>query len=578
MNILGLNVFHADTSACILKNGKIVVAIEEERFTRIKHFTGFPKNSIDFCLKKARLNLSEIDYICVNFNNNYNLREKLYFSIKNLNSLNIYNKLFSLIKKKSLSGLFKKFYNYEATNKIKYIPHHLAHIYSTFYYQDIEDAIGFSFDGSGDFSTVEIYKLEKGKKIEILEKTNYPDSIGIFYQAFTQFLGFKNYGDEYKVMGLASYGKPIYKERIKKVLKKGKNFFQLDLSYFDFKNTIIDYDFDSGTPFFDDLYSNKIEKLFGKPREINEPIKQIHKDIASSLQVGLEEVVLEKIYELKNKYKSKNLCLSGGCAFNSTLNGKIIKYSGFDNVYLSPNPGDAGGAAGAALYYAAEKKVNIITDCNPYLGTNYSNHYIENNIISKIKNFKHIKVTKFEEFDDLCTATAKILMGPNVIGWFQDRMEWGPRALGNRSILANPSYETMREIINIKIKRREEFRPFAPAILEEKVDDYFEVKDNNAASYMGAIYDVKDYAKKKIPSVIHVDNTARVQIVSNQSNLKFYNLIKEFDKLTNIPVLLNTSLNVNEPICESPENALEVFTKTSMDALIIENWLLLKNE
>ena len=578
MNILGLNVFHADTSACILKDGKIVVAVEEERFTRIKHFTGFPKNSIDFCLKKTNLNLNQIDSICVNFNNNYNLREKLFFSIKNLNSANIYNKLFSLIKKKSLSGLFKKFYNYETADKIKFIPHHLAHISSTFYYQDINDALGFSFDGSGDFSTVEIYKLKKSKKIEIIEKINYPDSIGIFYQAFTQFLGFKNYGDEYKVMGLASYGNPIYKDRIKKIIKKGKNFFQLDLSYFDFKNTIIDYDFDSGIPFFDDLYSSKIQKLFGKPRGINEPINQIHKDIASSLQQALEEIVLEKIDKLKNKYKFKNLCLSGGCAFNSTLNGKIIKSSGFENVYLSPNPGDAGGAAGAALYYATEKKINIITDRNPYLGTSYDSAYIEKNIISKIKQFKHIKVNKFEDLPDLYNATAQILKEPKVIGWFQDRMEWGPRALGNRSILANPTYETMREIINIKIKRREEFRPFAPAILQEKVKDYFKIKDDNAASFMGAIYEVTDYAKKKIPSVVHIDNTARVQIVSNQSNLKFYNLIKEFDKLTNIPVLLNTSLNVNEPICESPENAFEVFTKTSMDALVIENWLLFKND
>lgn len=578
MNILGLNVFHADTSACILKDGKIIVAVEEERFTRIKHFTGFPKNSIDFCLKQSRLNLSDIDRICVNFNNNYNFKEKLYFSLKNINSVNILNKLFRVIKKKSLSSLFKKFYNFEVTDKIKFVPHHLAHISSTFYYQTIEKALGFSFDGSGDFSTVEIYKLERGKKIEILEKVNYPHSLGIFYQAFTQFLGFKNYGDEYKVMGLASYGEPLYKDRIKKIIKKGKNFFQLDLSYFDFKNTIIDYDFDSGTPFFDDLYSSKIEKLFGKPRAINEPIKKIHKDIAASLQKGLEELVLEKILEVNKKYNYKNLCLSGGCAFNSTLNGQIIKSSAFENVYISPNPGDAGGAAGAALYYASEKKVNIISDKNPYLGTSYDNDYVEKNIISKIKNFKHIKYSKFENLNDLYFATANVLKGPNVVGWFQGKMEWGPRALGNRSILANPSYPSMREIINIKIKRREEFRPFAPAIIVEKLNDYFEIKDLSASEFMGAIYDVKDYAKEKIPAVIHVDNTARVQVVEPTQNSKFYNLIKEFDKLTNIPVLLNTSLNVNEPICESPENAFEVFTKTSMDALVIENWLFLKND
>lgn len=578
MNILGLNVFHADTAACILKDGSLIVAAEEERFTRIKHFTGFPKNSIDFCLQEAGLDLQDIDRICVNFNNNYNFREKLFYSLKNSNSLNIFNKLFRIIKKKSLSSLFKKFYDCEIGDKIRFIPHHFAHISSTFYYQKVDNALGFSFDGSGDFSTVEIFKLENGNKIEIIEKINYPHSIGIFYQAFTQFLGFKNYGDEYKVMGLASYGKPIYKDRIKKILKKGKNFFQLDLSYFDFKNTIIDYDFESGIPFFDDLYSNKIEKLFGKPRSINQPLEQIHKDIASSLQEVLEETIIEKIKELNKKYKYKNLCLSGGCAFNSTLNGKIIKSLDFDKVFISPNPGDAGGAAGAALYYAAKKKIPIVRNCDPFLGTNYDNEYIENNIIPKIKKFDHIKVTKFEDLKNLYSATANILKGPNVVGWFQGRMEWGPRALGNRSIIANPSYPSMREIINMKIKRREEFRPFAPAILYEKANEYFEIKDDSAASFMGAIYDVKKAVLAKIPAVVHIDNSARVQIVSDKSNSKFYNLIKEFDKQTGIPVLLNTSLNVNEPICESPENAIEVFTKTSMDALIIENWLFLKNE
>ena len=578
MNILGLNVFHADTAACVFKDGHVIAAVEEERFTRIKHFTGFPKNSIDFCLNEAGLNLKDIDRICVNFNNNYNFKEKLFFSLKNFNSVNILNKLFRVIKKKSLSSLFKKFYNHDVKDKIRFIPHHFAHISSTFYYQEIDDALGFSYDGSGDFSTVEIFKLKKGNKIKILEKINYPHSIGIFYQAFTQFLGFKNYGDEYKVMGLASYGKPIYKERIKKLIKTGKNFFQLDLSYFDFKNTIIDYDFESGVPFFDDLYSSKIEKLFGRPRSVNQPISQIHKDIASSLQFVLEEIILNKLKELKKKYKVKNLCLSGGCAFNSTLNGKIIKSLDFDRVYMSPNPGDAGGAPGAALFYAEQKKIPIITECNPYLGTSYNNEYIEKNIIAQIQNFDHIKAIKYEDFKDLNIATVKILKGPNVVGWFQGKMEWGPRALGNRSIIANPSYKLMREIINIKIKKREEFRPFAPAILHEKVEEYFLVKDDTAAGFMGAIYDVKDSVKDKIPAVIHVDNTARVQTVSKQSNLRFYNLIKEFNNQTNIPVLLNTSLNVNEPICESPENAFEVFTKTSMDALIIENWLFLKND
>ena len=248
MIILGLNVFHADTSACLVKDGKLIAAVEEERFTRIKHFTGFPKNSINFCLKEGRVELEDVDYICVNYNTNYNFKEKAIFSLKNFYKSNFFKKAFFSLKKKSLKRLFMKFYNLDISKKVKFIPHHLAHIASTFYFNKVESSLGFSFDGSGDFSTVEIFNL--GKKIKLLEKVNYPDSLGIFYQAFTQFLGFKNYGDEYKVMGLASYGKPIYKDRIIKILTNKKNFFKLDLNYFDHHQSVIDYDFESGYPFF----------------------------------------------------------------------------------------------------------------------------------------------------------------------------------------------------------------------------------------------------------------------------------------------------------------------------------------
>ena len=574
MNILGLNIFHADTSACVIVDGKLVAAVEEERFTRIKHFTGFPKNSIDFCLKEANLEIKNIDNICVNFNKNYNFKEKLIFSLKNLYSINFYKKAFFSLKKNSLAKLFLKFYDFNVSDKVIYIPHHLAHISSTYYFHDIKTpSIGFSFDGSGDFSTLEIYRLDK--KIKLLEKINYPHSLGIFYQAFTQFLGFKNYGDEYKVMGLASYGNPIYKDRIKKIIKKDNKSLFLDLNYFDHHQTVIDYDFDSGYPFFDDLYSFKFEKLFGKSRAINEPIRQVHKDLASSLQKAFEEVVIEKINILADKYQLDNLCLSGGCAFNSSLNGKIISYSKFKNIYLSPNVGDAGGAIGAALYYANQKNEKIEFSKNPYLGTHYSNENVKKSVIDKIKNMKHINAEYFNDFRNLCQKTASIISKESVVGWFQDKMEWGPRALGNRSILGDPRNPMMREIINIKIKKREEFRPFAPAILEERANDYFN-NINDTSKFMCSVFDAKEGIKNKIPAVVHIDNSSRVQTVSKKTNLKFYTLIEEFENLTSIPVILNTSLNINEPICENPENALEIFTKTSMDALIIQNWILTK--
>ncbi len=576
MNILGLNVFHADTSACIIKNGKLIAAVEEERFTRIKHFSGFPKNSIDFCLKEANLSISEIDFVSVNYNKNYNFKEKLLFSVKNFYKTNFFRKAFFSLKKNSLNKFFLKYYETDVSSKVIFVPHHLAHICSTYLFNLInQDSIGFSFDGSGDFSTVEVYKL--GEQFKLLEKINYPNSLGIFYQAFTQFLGFKNYGDEYKVMGLASYGKPIFKERIKKILKSSnEEFFKLNLNYFDHHESVIDYDFESGYPYFDDLFSKKFEKLFGKSRKSNEPILQLHKDLSASLQEAFEEVILDKLNKLYSKYGLDVLCLAGGCAFNSSLNGKIINNSKFKKIYFSPNVGDAGGAIGSALYVAKKKNIEIQYNNTPYLGTSYSNEYVNKNIVEKLKHNEFIKYKYFENFDQLCDVTAKILTDKTVVGWFQDKMEWGPRALGNRSILGDPRNPNMREIINIKIKKREEFRPFAPSVIEEHAKDYFDISVKSA--YMCSVFKANHKAEKLIPSVVHVDKTSRVQTVSKKTNYKFYKLIKSFEKLTGIPVLLNTSLNVNEPICENPENAIEILMKTSMDALVIQNWIFTKND
>ena len=572
MNILGLNVFHADTSACLIKNGKLIAATEEERFTRIKHFSGFPKNSIDFCIKEGNLQLSDIDYISVNYNKYYNLKEKINFSISNIFSSNIFGRSILSYKKNNLNEMFIKTFGLSFEKKIIYVPHHLAHILSTFYYYDIEDGIGISIDGSGDFSTTEIYDLREN--ISLIEKVNYPHSLGIFYQSMTQFLGFKNYGDEYKVMGLASYGDPIYKERLYKVINSNKNFFELNLNYFDHHKTVIDYDFETGTPFFEDLFSLKLEKLFGKSRKLNEPISQFHKDLAASVQAVFEEIILDKINNIYEKYKKKNLCLSGGCIFNSSLNGKILNNSKFENIYFSPNVGDAGGAIGSALYVAKKYNENININLNPYLGTKYDDEYVKKNIVEIIRENNAYQATYFENFDDLCEIVTNYLKNSSVVGWFQDRMEWGPRALGNRSILGDPRVKNMREIINLKIKKREEFRPFAPSVLEEEAKNYFYI--DKPSEYMTAVFKVKENVEDLIPAVVHVDKSSRVQTVSKKSNQKYFRLIKKFGEKTGIPILLNTSLNVNEPICESPENAIEIFTKTSMDAIVIQNWLFKK--
>ena len=377
-------------------------------------------------------------------------------------------------------------------------------------------------------------------------------------------------------MGLASYGQPIYKDRIIKILKsKPEDFFKLDLKYFDHHESVVDYDFESGYPYFDDLYSKRFEKLFGSSRKFNEPINQLHMDLASSLQEAFEETVIEKLDKIYNKYNIQSLCLAGGCAFNSSLNGKIISHSKFKNIYFSPNVGDAGGAIGAALYVTKNKNIKLTHNTSPYLGTYYSDKYIQERIITKFKDKDFINFKYFEDFNELCKFTVEILTKETVVGWFQDKMEWGPRSLGNRSIIGDPRNPNMREIINTKIKKREEFRPFAPSVLEERAKEFFNI--NIPSEYMCSVFKVKQIAKDIIPAVVHVDNTSRVQTVTKKTNYKFYTLIKSFEKKTGVPVLLNTSLNVNEPICENPENAVEIFTKTSMDALVIQNWVLTKN-
>lgn len=575
MIILGLNVFHADTSACLIIDGKIVSAVEEERFTRIKHYSGFPRYSIDFCLKDNDLDINDVDAICVNFNKKYNLKEKLKFLFKKIFTINILTKILLSFKRNSLAREFKRNYSINIEDKIFFIPHHVSHVASTFYFHEIDEAISLSVDGSGDFSTSETYITNKN--FNLINKINYPHSLGIFYQAFTQFLGFKNYGDEYKVMGLASYGEPIYCERVKKIISQDDDFFKLSLKYFSHDNIFIDYNFESGSPYFGDLYSEQLEKLFGKPRLINEPISKFHKDLAASFQKVFEEIIINKLVSLNKKYKIDKLCLSGGCVFNSTLNGKIFKNTGFKEIFFSPNPGDAGGSVGAALYHAIKKNEKIKINKSPFLGPYYTDDYIEKKIVKQFKYNKQFKITYFENQKNLNDKVTDCLINSEgVVGWFQDRMEWGPRALGNRSILGDPRNSEIREIINFKIKKREEFRPFAPSILEEYKDEYFHMSSNSP--YMSATFKAKDISKNKIPGVVHVDGTSRVQTVNKKFNEKFYNLISNFNEKTNVPILLNTSLNVNEPICENPENAFEIFSKTAMDMIVIQNWVFEKNK
>lgn len=572
MKILGLNVYHADSSACIVVDGKIISAIEEERFERIKHFGGFPLNSIKFCLKNSNYSMEDIDCIVVNFKNSHNLKRKLIYLFKN--PLLVFKKIFFSKKrnvKKLINDNFKKF-----KGKIIYVPHHISHIASSYLCSGFDNAIGLSIDGSGDFSSIEAYQCEKNN-YKLLSKVYFPDSLGIFYQAFTEFLGFSNYGDEFKVMGLASLGNPVYVDKIlNNIIYFDGEIFNLNLDYFRHHTIKFNDHFLNNNPAFNNIFSSKIIDVFGKPRVKNENITEFHKDLAASVQKVFETIIISLIKNIAKKYNQENLVLSGGCIFNSVLNGKIQELNLFKQIYISPNVGDAGGALGAALYTSSLLDKNFVNKKidNFFLGSHYNDSYIQENIISQ-KNLANLNINyEFLNNEQLFDRVSEYLLNKKIVGWFQDRMEWGPRALGNRSILAHPQDVNLKNKINLIIKNREDFRPFAPAIIDDHVQKY--VHNNMDSFFMTYVSKSTELALKYLSGAVHVDKTCRFQTVKEELNYKFYNLINSFYKKTGIPAILNTSLNINEPICESPMQALDLFIKSPLDVLVLQNWVLKK--
>ena len=578
MKILGLNINHADTSACLIVNGEIITAIEEERFVRIKHYAGLPINSIEFCLQQSELEIKDIDFITVNYSPTANFKQKTLYSIKNILSKSTLKKILNFKKKLFHTSDLDQ---YLKTNKFKgeiiNVEHHLSHIASSYYNSPFKKSAGLTIDGFGDFCSSQTF-LCNDNKIDSLKKVYFPHSLGILYQSITQFLGFKNYGDEYKVMGLASYGNTSYLDQFDKLIKYSKkNLFLLNLDYFSHHtNSNFSYNFSDGIPKFPDLYSKKIIELLGKERNPGEEIEQRHFDIAASLQQAFENILFSILNDLYNDTGLENLCLAGGCALNSKFNGLIKEKTPFKKIFIQPNAGDAGGAMGSALHLLQNKdsnkiKIEQINTNKCYLGTSYTNEFIEEKLINSNVSLKDYSFKKLND-EDLYAEVAERISNNQIIGWFKGRCEWGPRALGNRSILADPRNPNIKDILNTKIKLRESFRPFAPAVLEELSNDYFDL--DYSSPYMLNVVKAKQLAKNLVPSVVHVDNTCRVQTVSKTDNLHFYNLIKEFNKLTNVPIILNTSFNENEPIVLNPDHAFDCFKRTSMDCLVLENWVI----
>ena len=567
MYVLGISCYYHDSAAALLKDGKVVAAVEEERFSRIKFDDDFPKNAIGWCLNQEGITAEQID--CVAFYDKPILKfERLLDNYLAVAPKGLYSFLDVIPKwihkrlwiKSQISKTLKNF-----KGKIIFPEHHLSHAAHAFFTSPFNEAAILTVDGVGEWSTT-TFGSAYDTKIVLTNDIRWPHSVGLFYSAFTYFLGFKVNEGEYKLMGLSSYGKPKYYDKIMDELidVKTDGSIHLNMKYFSFT--------------YDKVMTNKnFSDLFGiPPRNHDSKTEQIHYDIVASAQLVLEEILLKMVNHVYEKTKTNNLCLGGGVALNGVANYRILKEGPFENIHIPPSPGDAGSAIGAAQfsYYSYEKNKRTIpniaelTKNNIYVGPEYAN--------DKIKSFLDKNNINYDFFENhiLLSKTAKLISEGNIVGWYQGRMEWGPRALGNRSILADPRNPEMKNILNEKIKHRESFRPFAPSILEEFVSEFFEL--DIPSPYMLLVAKVKK--PEIIPAVTHIDGTGRLQSVSKDVNLLYHNLINEFYKITGVPAIINTSMNVmGEPIVNTPDHAYKMILKTDMDFLVMGNYMISKN-
>ena len=573
--ILGVNAFHADSSACIIRNGEILFAIEEERINRIKHWSGFPTKSIEACLNFADISMDEIEFITFNTDPKFNLKKKIFYVLKNF----LVTEIFKYLKKKNKNNLFvnlKKNFDLEKVEKkIIFVEHHISHISSAYFPSNYDKSDIVSIDGFGDFTSCALGSAE-GNDLNISTRVNFPHSLGLFYQAMTQHLGFRNYGDEYKVMGLSAYGKPKYFEKLKNIINIKKNTFELNLNYFSHHYNFSNYVSTDGNIMFPKIFNQKIHEIIGPERLKDQKLNEHHADLAASVQKIYEYILFNTLNTWQKISKKENLCFAGGCAMNSKANGSILENTNYKNIYIPPSPGDAGGSVGSALYQFS--RINKLYEnknyYSVYLGPQFKKEHTKKLIDENLLNYD-CKVLELNENEIVELCSKKISEG-NVVGWFQARMEWGPRALGNRSILADPRQKNMKDILNLKTKKRESFRPFAPSILEEEVEAWFE--QHHQSYFMQNVYKFKEEKIKYVPAVVHLDFTGRLQTVSKKLNPLYYNLIKNFQKITRVPIILNTSFNENEPIVCNPLEAIECFKRTKIDILVIDNFYIQRTE
>lgn len=579
--ILGINAYHGDASAAIFRDGQLLAAVEEERFRRIKHWAGLPVMAMQYCIDQAGVAFDDLEHIAINTDPGVNHGRRLLHVLRHLPSPKLLiARLAKLGKTRSLAeNIAEAFQKKELKAQIHYVEHHLAHLASSYLCSPFQEAACLSVDGMGDFASA-AWGYGQDGNLEVDGKVYFPHSLGIFYSALTQWLGFPHYGDEYKVMGLAPYGEPRFLEQMRKiVLIQGDGSFKLDLTYFRHHREAVPYSWDTGSPTIGTLFSDALEDLLGPARRKDEPLTQEHRDIARSVQAMQEEAFFALLEKLYGKHPSTNITLSGGCAMNSVANGKVAQRSKFKNVYIQSAAGDAGGAIGAALIASQRVMGTPIRSVmsHAYYGPEYTTEEIQRVLELQANEITSAgcEVLLAEDTADLCKHVAQAISEGQVIGWFQGRMEWGPRALGNRSILGDPRRADMKDILNAKIKRRESFRPFAPSILREEVSNWFE--SDGDVPFMMQVFQIREDKRIYIPAVTHVDGSGRLQTVHQDTNPLYHQLISEFQNLTGVPMVLNTSFNENEPVVCRPEEALHCFLRTNMDCLAIGPYLLRRN-
>lgn len=571
MNILGINAYHGDASAALVQNGQLVAAVEEERFNRIKHWAGFPAESIRWCLAEGGIRADQIDHVAISFDPRANFTQRLKFVARNRPSIRaIFDRLRRQGKTLALEDQFASAVGLQRSQikaKFHRIEHHQTHVAAGFLISPFDKAAVLSVDGMGDFTSTLTATCE-GNSWRELDRVYYPHSIGFLYTSITMYLGFPYYGDEYKVMGLAPYGEPEFADFFRKLIYPKGDTFELNLDYFTHHRQGIQMSWNDGAPTIEPFFSCKLESDLGTRRSKEQPMTKRHENIAKSLQVVTEEIIVHLLKSLHRKTGLENICMTGGVAMNSVANGKITSQTPFKNVYIPAGAADNGTSFGSAFYvwnHLLGKPRTFVQD-HAYWGC----HSDDDQCAAAIRK-AGLPFDSLSE-NDLVDRTTDLMINGNVVGWFQGKMEFGARALGNRSLIADPRRTDMRDIINLRIKFREKFRPFAPSILEEHVGEWFEIDE--PTPYMEKVFPIRPARHAQIPAVTHVDGSGRLQTVSKKTNPLYHALITRFYEKTGVPIVLNTSLNENEPVVRTPAEAISCFLRTDMDALVLGSCLI----